>query len=139
MTEKSERVTPPASAISIAWETTVDGNPALRFLPRIWDMISTLAARQGAPSPQELIGRCVSDLISHNVKAPPTGPVKIKLEWATYGPDPNTSPEAFLVFHDPTLATIAALWQLPEAEVRRMMAYGLLQSLEPALGPSGTA
>jgi hypothetical protein len=45
----------------------VDGNPALVFLSQIWDMIRTLAKQQGAPSPQELITRCVSDLINLNV------------------------------------------------------------------------
>jgi hypothetical protein len=130
---------PPPNTIHIAWETTVDGNPALLFPPRLWDMISTLAEKQGAPSPQDLITRCVSDLISGNVKKQPTGPIKIKLEWATYGSDPKNSPEALLVFHDPTLATIAELWQLPEAKARDMMAYAVLKSLEPALGPSGTA
>ena len=130
---------PPPNAIHLVWETTVDGNPALLFPPGLWDMISALAERQGAPSPQDLITRCVSDLISGNVKKQLSGPVKIKLEWATYGSDPKKSPEALLVFHDPTLATIAELWQLPEIKARDMMAYAVLRSLEPAFGPSGTA
>ena|SRR5208283_1968142 len=130
---------PPANASQIAWEYTVDGNPALCFRPRIWDMIRELAERQGAPSPQDLITRCVSDLINFNVKVQPTGPVKIKLEWATYGQDPAKSPEAMLVFHAPTMATIAQLWQLPEVKAHDMMALALLKSLEPALGQSGTA
>jgi hypothetical protein len=129
---------PPANAIQIAWETTVDGNPALHFPPRLWNMIYALAEQQGAPSPQELITRCVSDLISLNAKAQPTSPVRIKLEWATYGRNPKTSPEQLLVFHGSTLATIAELWQVPEAKVRDTMAYVLLKSLEPALGQSGT-
>ena len=98
-------------------------------------MIRKLAERQGAPSPQDLITRCVSDLINFNVKAHPTGPVKIKFEWATYGEDP----EAMLVFHAPTMATIAQLWQLPEAKAHDMMALALLKSLESELGQSGTA
>jgi hypothetical protein len=122
---------PPANAIQIAWQRTVDGNPALCFRPRIWDMIRKLAERQGAPSPQDLITRCVSDLINFNVKAHPTGPVKIKFEWATYGEDP----EAMLVFHAP----IAQLWQLPEVKAHDMMALALLKSLESELGQSGTA
>lgn len=132
-------VKPPANAPHVVWETTVDGNPALGFPPRIWDMIRTVAEQQGAPSPQDLITRCVSDLIRLNAKAQPTGPARIKLEWATYGPDPTKSPEALLVFHDPTLATIAKLWQIPEAKARDTMAYVLLKSLEPAFGASGTA
>jgi hypothetical protein len=130
---------PPANDIQIAWERTVDGNPALCFRPRIWDLIRELAERQGAPSPQDLITRCVSDLINFNVKAQPTGPVKIKYEWATYGEDPAKSPEAMLVFHAPTMATIAQLWQLPEGKAHDMMALALLKSLEPELGQSGTA
>jgi hypothetical protein len=130
---------PPANAIQIAWERTGDGNPALCFRPRIWDMIRELAERQGAPSPQDLITRCVSDLINFNVKAQPTGPVKIKFEWATYGEEPAKSPEAMLVFHAPTMATIAQLWQLPEVKAHDMMALALLKSLEPELGQSGTA
>jgi hypothetical protein len=130
---------PPANAIQIAWERTVDGNPALCFRPRIWDMIRELAERQGASSPQDLITRCVSDLINFNVKAHPTGPVQIKFEWATYGEDPAKSPEAMLVFHAPTMATIAQLWQLPEVKAHDMMALALLKSLEPELGQSGTA
>ena len=130
---------PPANAIQIAWERPVDGNLALCFRPRIWDMIRELAERQGAPSPQDLITRCVSDLINFNVKAQPTGPVKIKFEWATYGEDPAKSPEAMLVFHAPTMATIAQLWQLPEGKALDMMALALLKSLEPELGQSGTA
>lgn len=70
------------------------------------------------------------------MKAQPTGPVKIKFEWATHGEDPAKSPEAMLVFHAPTMATIAQLWQLPAHD---MMALALLKSLEPELGQSGTA
>lgn len=135
---QSADMEPPPSALHVVWETTVDGNPALLFPPRLWDMISTLAEKQGAPSPQDLITRLVSDLISSNVKKQPTGSVKIKLEWVTYGSDPNKSPEALLVFHDPTLTTIAELWQFSVAKARDMMAYAVLQSLEPAFGPSGT-
>ena len=46
MTDARARVKPPANAIQIAWERTVDGNPALCFRPRIWDMIRELAKRQ---------------------------------------------------------------------------------------------
>jgi predicted DNA-binding ribbon-helix-helix protein len=106
---------------------------------QFWDTVRALAERQGAPSPQALMERLVSDLIQLNAKVQPKSPVRIKLAWLTYGIDATQSPEAALVFHDPTCASIGELWQLPEAKARDVMAGLILRSIEAAVGPSTTA
>lgn len=76
--------------------------------------------------------RLVGDLIQVNSKGRPSDSTCIKLEWVTYGMDPNRSPEALLVFHNPTCATIAGLWRLSEDKARDFMAGLIQRSLEAA-------
>src|SRR5271156_4027925 len=85
--------------------------PSLRHAPR-----AKLQRTNPGSSPLSLRGI----LFKRSGPALPTGPVKIKFEWATYGEDPTKSPEAMLVFHAPTMATIAQLWQLPEEKAHDM-------------------
>ena len=107
---------PTSDALQILWPTVADGNPAIHFTPMSWNVVRTIAERQGAPSPQDLVTRLIGDLIQVNSKGCPADATRIKLEWVTYGMDPNRSPEALLVFHNPTCATIAGLWKLSEED-----------------------
>ncbi|WP_158931383.1 hypothetical protein [Acidisphaera sp. S103] len=123
---------PTSDALQILWPTVADGNPAIHFTPMSWNAVRTIAERQGVPSPQELVTRLIGDLIQVNSKGRPSDAASIRLEWVTYGMDPNRSPEALLVFHSPTCATIAGLWKLSEDKAHDFMAGLIQRSLEAA-------
>lgn len=129
----------PPNTLQVAWQMTPAGDEALHFPKDSWSVVRAIGDGQGAPSPQALITRLVTELIEVNAKANSTSPSRIRLEWITFGRSAATSPEATLVFHNQSLATIAALWKLPEDRLRDVLAGLILRSLDVARQPSGSA